>query len=86
MNKLSLEYFKLRLPRWHSSKESACQYRRRKSHGFDPWVRKIPCRKAWQPTLVFLPGESQGQRNLMSYTVPGVTKNQTPLKQLSTML
>ena len=26
--------------------------------GFDPWVRKIPWRRAWQPTLVFLPGES----------------------------
>ena len=26
--------------------------------GFDPWVGKIPCRRAWQPTPVFLPGES----------------------------
>ena len=26
--------------------------------GFDPWVRKIPWRKAWQPTPVFLPEES----------------------------
>jgi len=26
--------------------------------GFDPWVRKIPWRRAWQPTPVFLPGES----------------------------
>jgi len=25
---------------------------------FDPWVGKIPCRRAWQPTPVFLPGES----------------------------
>ena len=37
------------------------RYRRR---GFDPWVRKIPWRKAWQPSPVFLPGESQGQRRL----------------------
>ena len=29
--------------------------------GFDPWVRKIPWRRAWQPTPVFLPGESCGQ-------------------------
>ena len=29
--------------------------------GFDPWVRKIPWRRAWQPTPVFLPGESHGQ-------------------------
>ena len=32
--------------------------------GFDPWVGKIPCRRAWQPTPVFLPGESHGQRSL----------------------
>ena len=29
-------------------------------HGFSPWVGKIPWRRAWQPTLVFLPGESYG--------------------------
>ena len=29
-------------------------------HGFNPWVGKIPWRKAWQPTPVFLPGESYG--------------------------
>jgi len=34
--------------------------------GFDPWVRKIPWRRAWQPTPVFLPGESHGQRSLAS--------------------
>ena len=28
--------------------------------GFDPWVRKIPCRRKWQPTPVFLPGKSHG--------------------------
>ena len=28
---------------------------------FDPWVRKIPWRRKWQPTPVFLPGESYGQ-------------------------
>ena len=31
---------------------------------FDPWVGKIPWRRAWQPTPMFLPGESQGQRSL----------------------
>ena len=34
--------------------------------GFDPLVGKIPWRRAWQPTLVFLPGESHGQRSLVS--------------------
>ena len=29
--------------------------------GFDSWVRKIPWRRAWQPTPVFLPGESNGR-------------------------
>ena len=44
---------------------SACQCRR---HGFDPWVGKIPWRRAWQPTLVFLPGEFHGQRSLVGYS------------------
>ena len=35
---------------------------------FVPWVRKIPWRRAWQPTLVFLPGESHGQRTLAGYS------------------
>ena len=36
--------------------------------GFDPWVGKIPWRKAWQLTPVFLPGEPQGQRSLSGYS------------------
>ena len=35
---------------------------------FSPWVRKIPWRKAWQFTPVFLPGESNGQRSLVGYS------------------
>ena len=46
-----------------SDQELACQCRRYKRLGFDPWVRKIPWRRAWQPTPVFLPGESHGQRS-----------------------
>ena len=34
---------------------------------FDPWVRKIPWRRAWQPTPVFLTGEYHGQRSLVGY-------------------
>ena len=37
-------------------------------HGFNPWVRKIPWRRTWQPTPVFLPGESHGQRSLVGYS------------------
>ena len=40
-------------------------------HGFDPWVGKIPWRKAWQPTPVFLPGEFHGQKSLVGYTLWG---------------
>ena len=47
-----------------SGKELACQCRRHKRWGFDPWVRKIPSRRAWQPNLVFLPGEFHGQKSL----------------------
>ena len=32
--------------------------------GLDPWIRKISGRRQWQPTPVFLPGESRGQRSL----------------------
>jgi len=35
---------------------------------FDPWVRKIPWRKEWQLTPVFLPGEFHGQRSLAGYS------------------
>ena len=39
-------------------KKPTCQCRRLKRHGFNPWVGKIPWRRAWQLTSVFLPGES----------------------------
>ena len=42
---------------------------------FDPWVGKIPWRREWQPTPVFLPGESHGQRSLVGYTVHGAAKS-----------
>ena len=54
-----------------SGKEPTCQCRRHKRHGFDSWVRKIPWRRAWQPTPVFLPGESHGHRSLVGYSPLG---------------
>ena len=36
--------------------------------GFDPWVRNITWRREWQPTPVFLPGKSHGQRSLVGYS------------------
>ena len=38
---------------------------------FDPWVGKMPWRKAWEPTPVFLPGEFHGQRSLAGYSPQG---------------
>ena len=55
---------------WLIGKESACQCRR---HGFNPWVETIPWRRQWQPTPVFLPGKSHGQRSLDGYS-PWVCK------------
>ena len=39
-----------------------------KRRGFDSWIGKIPWRRAWQPTPVFLPGESHGHRSLAGYS------------------
>ena len=58
-------------PWWHSSGESICQCRR---HGFNPWVGKLPWRKKWQPTPVFLPGKSYGQRSLAGLQYIGVAR------------
>ena len=56
------------LPRWLSGQEPACQCRNCRRHGFDPRVGKIPWRRKWQPTPVFLPGASREQRNLVGYS------------------
>ena len=54
-----------------SGKESTCQCRNTRDNWFDPWVGKIPRRRAQQPTPVFLPGESHGQRSLAGYSPVG---------------
>ena len=51
-----------------SGKEPACQCRRHERLGFNPWVRKIPWSRKWQPTPVLLPGQFCGQRRLASYS------------------
>ena len=55
-----------------SGKESAYQCRRCRRHEFNPWVGKIPWRRKWQPSPVFLPGKFHGQRSLA--TVHGIAK------------
>ena len=54
-------------PAGASGKEPAWQCKRHKRHEFDPKAGKMPWRKAWQPILVFLPGEAHGQRSLVDY-------------------
>ena len=39
-----------------------------KRHGFNTWVGKLPWRRKWLPTPVFLPRESHGQRSLAGYS------------------
>ena len=65
------------LPRWSSGKESACQCRRWKRCGFDPWFRKIPWSRKCQPTPVFLPGKFHGQRSLTGYSAWGCKESDT---------
>ena len=77
--KLSLALHSLVFPGGTSGKEPACQCRRYKRLRFNPWVRKIQWGRKWQPTPIFLPGESHGQRSL----VGRVTKSRTRLKPLS---
>ena len=52
--------------------------------GFDPWVGKIPWRRKWQPTLVFLPGETHGRRSLVG-SVQGVSKSRTRLSDFTSL-
>ena len=54
-----------------------------KRFGFDLWVGKIPWRRAWQPTLVSLPGEYPWTEEPVWATVHSVVKSQTQLKRLS---
>ena len=55
----------LGVPGGASGNEPSGQCRRHQRHGLDPWVGKIPWGRAGQPTPVFLPGESHGQRSLV---------------------
>ena len=65
-----------------SGKEPACQCRSHQRHRFSPWAGKTPWRRKWQPTPVFLPGDSHGQRSLAGYS-PWGRKGQTWLTLLS---
>ena len=78
---------KLQIPQYRvlsqlSCKEFICQCRRQ---GFDLWVRKIPWRRKWQPTPVFLPGKFHGQRSLAGYS-PGSHKESDMTERLRTCI
>ena len=51
-----------------SGKQPVCPSRRHKRCEFNPWVGRIPWKRAWWPTPIFLPGESHGQRSLVGYS------------------
>ena len=55
--------------RWSSGKESTCQCSRHKRQEFNPWIRKIPWNRKWQPTPVFLSGKFHGQWSLVGYNL-----------------
>ena len=56
---------------WLDGKESVCQCRSLRRCEFDTWVGKIPWRREWQTTPLFLPGESRGQMSLAGYSSSG---------------
>ena len=62
------EQLSLSLPHVASGKEPTVNAGDIRDTGLDPWVGKIPWRRAWQHTSVFLPGESHGQRSLAGYS------------------
>ena len=66
-----------------SGKEPACQCRRHKRCGFNPWVGKIPWRRAWQPIPVLSRLENPMDRGARWSTVHRVAKSPTQLKRLS---
>ena len=59
------------LPMWCSGKDAVCNAGDTRNCRFDPWVRKIPWRREWQPNPVFLPGKFHGQRSLVGYNLQG---------------
>ena len=67
---------------WLSGKECTCQCRRLK---FDPWVGNISWRSEWQPTPVFLPGKSQGQRSLAGSSPWGHKSRAWPSTHVDTL-
>jgi len=73
-----------RFPSGSAGKEPAYQCRKLKRHGFGPGVGKIPCRRKWQPTLVFLTGKFHRQRSLAGYSPWGYKESDTAERACTT--
>ena len=67
-------YIYMSFPGGSDGKRVSLQCRRPR---FDPWVKKIPWQRKWQPTLVFLPGKFHGWRNLVGYSLWGHKESDT---------
>ena len=59
----------------HTESSTLLRLSSRAVSGFDPWVGKIPWRREWQPTPVFWPAESQGQKSPAGYSPRGRKKS-----------
>ena len=70
-------YYRWAFPGGACGKEHACQRRRHKRCRLNPWVEKIPWRRAWQPTPEFLPRELHGQRSLAGCSPWGTESDTT---------
>ena len=77
---IGLQIFYFRLLGYY---KFSCHCRRNRRLRFGPWVRKIPWRRKWQCTPVFLPGKFHGQRNLLCYSSWG-HKESDMTEQLNT--
>ena len=67
-SRLHLPVFSIRCACRVASQVATCCVGDIRENGFDPWVRKIPWRRKLQPTPVFLPGKSHGQKILVGYS------------------
>ena len=76
--------YKVGFPGGASGKVSDCQCRRCKRCGFHPWMGKIPWRRAWFPTQVFLSGVPWTKETGRLHRVHRTVQSQTRLKRLST--
>ena len=56
------------MPNVSSGKKICLQCKRLRRHRFDPWVRKIPWRRTWQPIPLLLTGKSHEERSLVGYS------------------